>query len=282
MPEGQTAANLIARQSGSNFYFSFFALPKPKREAITAVYAFCREVDDAVDDPKGESPEQAVDRWRREIAATYDGRPQMPLTQSLATAIDRFHLTREYFDGILDGVAMDLRVRRYDTFEALSKYCYHVAGEVGLLCMEIFGYRAERLKSYAVKLGQAFQMTNILRDIGTDAQRGRIYIPQEDLRRFGVSESWLLSPEKSADGWPAFRRMMAFEVGRTRGFYRDALVLPTAEERPALAAAEIMRVIYENILDRIERRGYAVFGERVRVPTPVKLGLAIRAWWKCR
>src|SRR5438132_781008 len=122
-------AHHVARQSGSSFYFSFFSLPKDQREAITAVYAFCREVDDAVDDPKG-NPEQAIAQWREEINRTYDGKPTLPLTQSLATEIEGFQLSKEYFDGILDGVAMDLRHTRYPTFEALSQYCYHVAGEV--------------------------------------------------------------------------------------------------------------------------------------------------------
>src|SRR3954471_18355753 len=154
----------ITRQSGSSFYFSFFSLPKAQREAITAVYAFCREVDDAVDDPKQTQPQQVIAAWRDELNRTYDERPTRPLTQSLLEAINAFQLSKTYFDGILDGVGMDLRMNRYPTFEALTAYCYHVAGEVGLLCMEIFGYRSERLKSYAVKLGTAFQLTNILRD----------------------------------------------------------------------------------------------------------------------
>src|SRR5262249_22537281 len=155
---------------------------------------------------------------------------------------------------------------------------YHVAGEVGLLCMEIFGYRSERLKTYAVKLGTAFQLTNILRDIGTDAERGRIYIPQDDLRRFGVEESDILAKKLT----PHFKRLMAFEARRARDFYREAAVLPSAEERPALRAAEIMRAVYENILDRIERKNYDVFFERVRVPTPLKFWLALKTWWDYR
>jgi phytoene synthase len=288
--------NTITRQSGSNFYFSFFSLPKEKRQAMTAVYAFCRQVDDAVDAPSQKDPAGEVARWREEIARTYEGKPSFPLTQSLAEAIDRFDLSRSYFDGILEGVAMDLTQKRYPTFEALSTYCYHVAGEVGLLCMEIFGYRSERLKTYAVKLGTAFQLTNILRDVGTDAQRGRIYIPQEDLKRFGVEEGWVLhqgQPSPSAlslqgeggrrpgEGSP-FRNLMAFETRRARDYYREALVLPTAQERPALRAAEIMRAIYANILERIERKDYDVFSARVRVPTPVKLWLAVKTWWEYR
>jgi phytoene synthase len=291
--------NSVASRSGSNFYFSFFSLPREKREAITAVYAFCRQVDDAVDAPGQKDPAAEVARWREEIARTYDGHPTTLLTQSLAAAIERFDLTRACFEGILDGVAMDLETTRYPTFESLTAYCHHVAGEVGLLCMEIFGYRSERLKSYAMKLGMAFQLTNILRDIKTDAERGRIYIPQEDLKRFGVEEEWILrkalpSPAPSpltegrgtsvarGEGWPSFHRLMAFEAGRAKCFYREAAVLPTAEERPALRAAEIMRAIYEHILERIEKRNYNVFEGRIRVPTPMKLWLAAQAWWECR
>ena len=192
--------NRVTRRSGSNFYFSFFSLPKEKREAITAVYAFCREVDDAVDDPGQKDPAAEVSRWKEELARTYEGHPSTPLTQSLSKAIDRFDLTRAYFEGILQGVAMDLDVTCYPTFESLRTYCHHVAGEVGLLCMEIFGYRSERLKSYAINLGMAFQLTNILRDIKTDAERGRIYIPQEDLKRFGVEEDWILRMSSSPAG----------------------------------------------------------------------------------
>jgi phytoene synthase len=270
--------NSVARQSGSSFYFSFFSLPKEKREAITAVYAFCRQVDDAVDAPGQTDPAAEVARWKEEIARTYEGKPTMDLTRSLAEAIDRFDLSREYFDGILKGVAMDLERTRYPDFAGLSEYCYHVAGEVGLLCMEIFGYRSERLKSYAVKLGTAFQLTNILRDVATDADRGRIYIPQEDLKRFGVDEADILAKRLT----PHFRRLMAFETRRARDAYREAAVLPTPEEYPALRAAEIMRAVYENILDRIERKEYDVMSGRIRVPTPVKLYLAAKTWWACR
>jgi phytoene synthase len=277
-PASQAYVQAVARKSGSNFYLAFFSLPKPQRDALTAVYAFCREVDDAVDDPGQKNPEQAVAFWRDEVARTFDGRPSLPLTQSLAAAIERFQLSRVYFDGILDGVSMDLRQTRYPTFEALSTYCYHVAGEVGLLCMEIFGYRSERLKAYAVKLGTAFQLTNILRDVGADAENGRIYLPQEDLARFGVDERDILGKRFT----PSFGRQMAFESQRARGFYRDALVLHTPAERPALRAAEIMRAIYENILTRIEKRGYRVYERRIRVPAPVKLALALKTWWEYR
>jgi 15-cis-phytoene synthase len=274
----QHYVNTVARQSGSNFYFSFFSLPREKREAIMAVYAFCREVDDAVDAPGQGDPAAELARWRDEIARTYAGKPTLDLTRSLAVAIDRFDLTRAYFDGILQGVAMDLERWRYSDFASLSEYCYHVAGEVGLLCMEIFGYRSERLKTYAVKLGTAFQLTNILRDVATDAERGRIYIPQQDLQRFGVEESDILEKHLT----PHFRRLMAFETRRAHDIYREAAVLPTPEEYPALRAAEIMRAIYENIVERIERKNYDVFSGRIRVPALVKMWLAGRTWWECR
>jgi phytoene synthase len=271
-------AHQVARQSGSNFYFSFFSLPKPQREAITAVYAFCREVDDAVDQPQEKNPGNVIARWRDEINRTYDNKPTLPLTQSLLKAIDGFQLSKGYFDGILDGVAMDLRMDRYPTFEALTAYCYHVAGEVGLLCMEIFGYRSERLKSYAIKLGTAFQLTNILRDIRSDAARGRIYIPQDDMARFGVAESDVLEGRFT----PSFQRLMSYEARRARGYYHEASVLPLPGERPSLRAAELMRAIYEDVLKRIEKCNYNVFAKRIRVPTAVKIGLALKTWWECR
>lgn len=270
--------NQIARQSGSNFYYSFFALPKPQREAIMAVYAFCREVDDAVDAPGGKNPRQVLGEWRQELERTYDGTASRPLTRSLAEAIEQFHLTKLYFDGILEGVSMDLDQPRYATFEDLSRYCYHVAGEVGLLCMEIFGYRSERLKKYAIKLGTALQLTNILRDIKSDAERGRIYLPQDDLARFGVAEKDL----SSRTATPAFLRLMAYECRRARSYFHEASVLPTVEERPALRAAEIMRAVYENLLRRIERQPGRVLTGKVRVPGPIKIVLALKTFWECR
>jgi phytoene synthase len=268
----------VARKSGSNFYLSFFSLPKEKREAISAVYAFCREADDSVDEPGDQDPRQLLKDWRAEIARTYEGHPTRPLTQSLAQAIDQFHLTRTSFDGVLDGCEMDLTTLRYPTFDALYAYCYHVAGEVGLLCMEIFGYRSERMKDYAVKLGLAFQLTNILRDVGTDAERGRIYLPQEDLKRFGVSEDDMLQ-KRNTDH---FRRLMAFEAKRAREYYTAAAALVTSVERPSVCAAEIMRAIYFNVLERIEQKNYDVFSARIRVPTPLKLWLTFKTWLACR
>jgi len=277
-PVDYTYVKEVARKSGSNFYLSFFSLPKEKREAITAVYAFCREADDAVDDPGDQDPRVLLADWRAEIARTYEGHPTRPLTRALAPAIERFDLTRTYFDGILTGCEMDLTTARYATFQDLYAYCYHVAGEVGLLCMEIFGFRSERMKDYAVKLGLAFQLTNILRDVASDADRNRIYLPQEDLKRFGVSEDDILSKRTSE----SFRALMKYEAARAWNFYREAAALPTPAERPAICAAEIMRAVYADVLKRIEARGFDVFGPRVRVPTWRKLALVANAWWSCR
>jgi phytoene synthase len=327
--ENDAYVRSVTRRSRSNFSISFFSLPKDQRQAITAVYAFCREVDDVVDLPAGKqaSPGQedkatTLARWKEELARTYEGKPSWPLTKALAQAIQRFHLSKVYFDGILQGVSMDLTTDRYPTFESLSTYCYHVASEVGLLCMEIFGTRSPHLKSYAVKLGMAFQLTNILRDVSADAQRNRIYLPQEDLKRFGVDEGWILQqankssslaatptsfppvtggesidppPESAGDdggvtagndgqdgGMGNFQRLMAFEVERAHAFYQEASALPRAEEWPILKTAEIMRAVYADILDRIEARQFQVFGPRICVPAPVKLWLALQAWWRCR
>jgi phytoene synthase len=265
----------VARKSGSSFYFSFFSLPEEKRDAITAVYAFCREADDAVDEPGDQDPNHLLAEWRAELARTYDGHPSRPLTRSLSEAIIQFDLTRIYFEGILSGCEMDLTTLRYPTFDTLYTYCYHVASEVGLLCMEIFGYRSERMKDYAVKLGLAFQLTNILRDVGTDAERGRIYLPLEDLERFNVSEDDILQKRVTDN----FRRLMAFEARRAWTYYHATEALPTPAERPAICAAEIMRAVYSDVLKRIEKNNYDVYSTRIRVPTPLKLWLALKTWW---
>lgn len=278
------SAAVITRASGSNFSLSFLFLPPEKRHAMTAVYAFCREADDAVDEPPpGADSHLLLQEWRAEIGRLYDGKPTLPLTRDLQVAVDRFGLTRQYFDGILAGCEMDLVRRRYATFDELRSYCDRVAGDVGLLCMEIFGFRSERLRHYAVQLGLAFQLTNILRDVQSDAARDRIYLPQDDLARFGVDEAWVLAGASSRQlPTDAFRRLMRFEASRAREAYHQAAALPAATERPALVAAEIMNAIYQDVLRRLDRRGFDVFGPRVRVPAARKLWLALQAWWRCR
>ena len=203
-------------QSGSSFAYSFRFLPEPRRKAITALYAYCREVDDVVD----EVTDPAVARmklawWRREIAAVFAGKPQHPVALALAEVVADYSLPQEHFDAIIDGMAMDLEQNRYQDFATLERYCHRVAGVVGLLSAQIFGYEDARTLVYARELGIAFQLTNIIRDVGEDAQRGRIYLPQDEMRRFGVSNADIFGRKLT----PAFQSLMAFQVERARAFY---------------------------------------------------------------
>ena len=276
--EAQAYCNNATKRSGSNFYYSFFFLPAARREAMYTVYAFCKEVDSAVDDaPPGSDPKEAIRQWRAEVAAVYGGIPAHPVAISLAGHVRQLDIPREYFDELINGVEMDLATTRYATFEELSRYCYRVAGVVGLICLHIFGTRDPRAKDYAVNLGMAFQLTNILRDLGTDADRGRIYLPQEDLARFDCTEEQLLQRRNP----PRFNDLMAFQCTRAHEFYDKARAilesLPRAD-RKALTPAEIMRGVYERILFRIERAGYRVFGPRISLSTPSKLAAAAGVW----
>jgi phytoene synthase len=276
--EAQAYCNAVTKQSGSNFYYSFFFLPAARRDAMYTVYAFCKEVDSAVDDaPPGSDPGEAIRRWRAEVAAVYGGMPTHPVAISLAHHVRQLGIPKEHFDELINGVEMDLTTTRYATFEELSRYCYRVACVVGLICLHIFGTRDPRARDYAVNLGMAFQLTNILRDLGTDADRGRIYLPREDLHRFDYPERQLLSKQHA----PQFRALMKFQCERARGYYDRARTilesLPPAD-RKALLPAEIMRGVYKRILVKIERADYRVFGPRIRLSTPSKLLAATGVW----
>ncbi|MGH7251509.1 MAG: presqualene diphosphate synthase HpnD, partial [Nitrospiraceae bacterium] len=272
----------VTKRSGSNFYYSFLFLPPPRREAMYAVYAFCREVDSVVDDaPPGSDPREQLQRWRDELNATYLGIPTFPVTICLAGHARRLEIPHKLFEDLLAGVEMDLTTRRYATFDDLRLYCYRVASVVGLICLKVFGTRSPLASEYAINLGIAFQLTNILRDLGADAERGRIYLPQEDLTRFGCPEQDLLTRTYS----PSFLELMRFECERTRKFYeaarRVAQVLP-AEDRRALTVAEIMRAVYARILRRIESSGYRVFGRRISLAPPYRLAIATGVWLRSR
>lgn len=278
----------LTKASRSNFYYAFLFLPKAKREALYAVYAFCRVTDDLVDEvlttPAGGSPAirgvaagtplERLKAWRAELDACFRGEATHPVTQRLAEAARAYRIPHGYFEELLNGVEMDLTTSRYATFAELQQYCYRVAGVVGLMCIEIFGYRQAASRLYAEHLGTAFQLTNILRDLAADAERGRIYLPQEDLRRFGYSEKELL--ERRAT--PAFYELMRFEVTRARQFYASARALLPAEDRRSMLAAEIMAAIYRRILDRIEAWGYNVFADRIRLSDAHRLWLAVTCW----
>jgi phytoene synthase len=280
--EAQQYCTNLTKTSGSNFYYSFLFLPRARREAMYTVYAFCKEVDNAVDEPPaGTDPRQQLELWRGELAAAYGGSPSFPVTRSLADHVRRLSIPQTYFEELIKGVEMDLGVTRYATFDALSLYCYRVASVVGLICLHIFGTTSPRAQDYAVNLGMAFQLTNILRDLGTDAEKGRIYVPQEDLKHFGYTEQDLL---KRTYNLP-FADLMRFEAQRAREYYgkaeRALNTLPPTERR-ALTVAEIMRAVYSRILHRIQASEFRVFERRVTLSTRHRLAVAAGVWLRSR
>lgn len=269
----------LTRKSRSNFYYAFLFLPRAQREALYALYAFCRIVDDVVD--LGGTPElqrKEIERWREEIARCFEGSPEHPVARHLAEAARRFPIPRSALEDILDGVEMDLDRSRYETFDDLHPYCYRVAGAVGLCCIEIFGYSDARTREYAVNLGVALQLTNIMRDVQADAERGRVYLPQEDLRRFGVSVEDL----RAGNYTPAFVELMRFEARRARQFYERAWAALPSQDARRLVAAEIMGRIYFALLQAIEARQFRVFGQRVTLPVSRKLAIALACWARAR
>jgi phytoene synthase len=311
----------------TSFYYAFLVLPRPQREAIIAVWDFCRAVDDAVDEPElaergpgsgvqgpgsgvqgagsgvqgpgsgvqgpGSGVQGAVVAeqgpgrealravlagWRDELDRCYRGTPRTAQGRALQPWIRHFDLSRQPFADLIDGVEMDLDRARYETFEALFEYCRRVASAVGLICIEIFGQRSDRAREYALNLGLALQLTNIIRDVGGDASRGRVYLPQEDLARFGCTDADLLAGRVT----PPVAALLAFESRRAREYYERADGLLSSLDRRALVAAEIMGRIYRETLVRIERAGYDVFSARVRVPRARQAALAIATWLRIR
>jgi phytoene synthase len=266
----------------TNFYYSFLVLPAEKRAAIVAVWDFCRAVDDAVDEAGADDAAGEVDLWRREVSTCFDGgAPRTPQGRALQPLITKFGLPRSAFDALVEGVEMDLDARRYETFKDLYEYCIRVASAVGLMCVEIFGYEDPRARQYATDLGVALQLTNILRDVPGDLSRGRVYIPQEDLTRFGCTEEDLAREMQSAGRGiqsQAVRALLRHQAERARDYYaRAAASLPPSDAR-RLVAAEIMAAIYFAILERIEARDYDVFSEVVRIPRPRRALIALRTW----
>ena len=260
-----------AAASGSSFYYAFRFLPPRKKAAIQALYAFCREVDDAVD--KVSDPQAAATRlgfWRGEIEAVFSGTPQHPVGRALAEVVPEFGLDEAYFHEIIDGVAMDLEQDRYATFTELQLYCYRVASVVGLLSIEIFGYTQRATRDYAHRLGIAFQLTNILRDVGEDAASGRIYLPQEDLEAFGVTEGALLEGRAEA----GFRDLLAFEVERARNAYDEALAELPQQDRWNQLPGLVMAAIYRQVLEQVAHDPDKVLVERVGLSPLRKLWIA--------
>ncbi|MBX3320308.1 MAG: presqualene diphosphate synthase HpnD [Nitrospira sp.] len=281
--EAQAYCTAYTKNSGSNFYYSFLFLPKAKREAMYTVYAFCKAIDSAVDEPAaGTNPKDELTRWRSELDAVYSsGAPTTPIMVSLAYHVKSMGIPKAYFEELIKGVEMDLFNNRYVTFDELSLYCYRVASVVGLICLHIFGVTSARAQDYAVALGMAFQLTNILRDVGTDAQERRIYLPLEDLKKWNYAEKSMLNRSYS----PEFRALMEYEASRAHHYYQRAdaaLKALSPAERRALTVAEIMRGIYSRMLDHIERSNYQVFGPRISLTTTQRLIIALRIWLRSR
>jgi phytoene synthase len=264
-----------AAASGSSFYYSFLFLEPPQRQAVTALYAFCREVDDVVDECRDPSIARIqLAWWRTEVAALHAGAPSHPVTQALATSIKRFSMPQEQLLEIIDGMEMDLDQSRYANFKALHLYCYRVASVVGLLAAEIFGITDRRTLKYAHDLGLAFQLTNIIRDVGEDARRGRIYLPQDELTRFRVSETDLLQARYSDN----FRQLMAFQTQRAQEMYEQAFAQLPAADRKAQRAGLIMATIYRTTLKEIAQDGFLVLDRRTSLTPLRKLWLAGKTW----
>ncbi|MBK7814524.1 MAG: presqualene diphosphate synthase HpnD [Rhodocyclaceae bacterium] len=264
-----------AAASGSSFYYGFRFLDAPRRRAIMALYAFCREVDDAVDECSDAGvAAMKLAWWRSEVAAMYDGRPTHPVTQALTAVLPEVNLPAEQLQEIIDGMAMDLRLTRYPDFRTLNLYCYRVASVVGLLAAEIFGYTDRRTQKYAHDLGLAFQLTNIIRDVGEDARRGRIYLPRDELARFGVREADILASRPT----PEFTALMAFQVRRALDAYDRALGELPAVDRKTQRPGLMMAAIYRALLDEIVEDGCRVLTHRISLPPARKLWLAAKAW----
>lgn len=275
MEEAYDRCQAITRAGAKNFYYAFLTLPRAKRRAIYAAYAFCRLCDDIADEPDPAGDRRArLDQVRADLAAAYEGQPGGHVFSALAHAARRYGIPERYFRDVVTGVEMDLTRARYRSFEDLRGYCYHVAGAVGLICIEVCQYSDPKAREYAVDLGTAMQLTNILRDIEQDARNGRVYLPQEDLARFGYSEQDLLGGVVD----DRFRSLMRFEVERARSFFAGGEKLLPLLDRRARACPEVMFRIYRKLLTRIEERGYDVFGRRVSLSTPAKLSIMARSW----
>jgi phytoene synthase len=266
----------------TSFYYSFLVLPADKRRAIVAVWDFCRAVDDAADEAEEGEAAAQVTHWREELARCFDGgKPETPQGRALQPLIAAFNLPRPAFEALIEGVEMDLHTTRYATFGDLYQYCIRVASAVGLMCVEIFGYTHRASQQYAIELGVALQLTNILRDVPGDLERGRLYIPLEDMARFGVSDGDLGAEAAHAGHGvhsPGVKKLLAFQAQRARDYYRRAdATLPRTDAR-RLVAARIMGAIYRGILSRIEAADYDVFSRVIRVPRPRRALIAATTW----
>jgi phytoene synthase len=273
-------AKEISRKSKSSFYYAFNLLPAEQRDAMNTVYAFCRETDDIVDE--GNSADdlkyEKLRKWRIELEKSLDGHSDYLILNKLSNTIQRFNIPLEPFFDLLKGMEMDLQKKRYLTFNDLQTYCYHVASTVGLMCIEIFGYRHPSAKDFAINLGIALQLTNILRDVKKDAEKGRIYLPQEDLKKFNYKESDLMNNTYNEN----FQNMMKYQVERARIYFEKATACLNLEDKKAMFAARAMQHIYSRMLNKIVHADYDVYHNKIKISTVKKVGISLGVWAKYR
>ena len=268
----------IAKESKSSFYYAFSLLPQPKRDAMNAVYAFCRKTDDIVDE--GSEPDdlkyEKLRKWRIELEKALKGNSDYALLNKVAVIIKQFNIPLEPFFELIIGMEMDLQRKRYLSFDDLTQYCYRVASTVGLMCIEIFGYKNNSAKDYAINLGVAMQLTNILRDVGKDSENGRIYIPQQDLSSFNYTEDEIFSKTYN----PNFVSLMEYEAGRAKEFFNKANQSLDFEDKPSMFPARAMQHIYYKLLQKIEASNYDVLNGKIKVNKFEKAGIALGVWAK--
>lgn len=271
-------AKEISRQSKSSFYYAFNLLPSAKRDAMNTVYAFCRQTDDIVDE--GNDPDslkyEKLRKWRNELEKSFSGKSEYLILNKLSSIIQKFNIPLEPFFELLKGMEMDLQKNRYLTFDDLQLYCYRVASTVGLMCVEIFGYKHNSTRDFAVNLGIALQLTNILRDIKKDAEAGRIYLPQEDLKKFNYNESDILNQTYNSN----FKEMMKYESDRAKEYFDKATRCLNLEDKSAMFAARAMQHIYYKVLGKIVDADYDVYNNNVNVSTFQKVGISVGVWAK--
>ncbi len=265
----------ITKASSTNFYYAFLTLPPRKRHAIYATYAFCRLCDDIVDDPdRRETAELDLAGLRAQLRAAYEGKPTGPIWIALGDAQRRYGIPMSHFTDVIDGCEMDLTKSSYETFDELVQYCRRVASAPGLICIEVFGYSDERAVKYAIDLGIAMQLTNILRDVGEDARDGRVYLPNEELDKFGYSKSMLMAGTVD----DSFRALAKFQIERARRYFESGARLFPLLDRRSRACPRTMSSVYRQLLGRIEAVDYDVFSERISLSRTAKAALAAKLW----
>jgi phytoene synthase len=272
------SAKQIAKKSKSSFYYAFNLLPASQREAMNNVYAFCRKTDDIVDEGQDndEIKYQKLVRWRTEFEKAFKGNSELQLLNKLAGTISQFHIPIEHFFELIKGMEMDLQKKRYETFEDLRLYCYRVASTVGLICIEIFGYKNKSALSFAENLGIALQLTNILRDVNKDVRENRIYLPQNELKKFHYSETDLFDKKYNLH----FISLMEFEANRANEYFQLATNNLDLDDKASMFAARAMQHIYFRMLERIIQAKYDVFNQNIQVSTFEKIGISLGVWAK--